>query len=79
MSYQRTAYLQALRARLQREGGQFRGSALATKGELRLLSLDTELFNEPEDLTDTEDIQGPGGGFAFQLDVSVLDGDDPLA
>jgi hypothetical protein len=78
MSYQRQAYLDALRLRLQREGGQFRGAAPVTKGELRLLQIDTELFNEPEDLTDTEDIQGPGGGWAFMTDVSELDGPDPI-
>lgn len=77
-AYSRLAYLDALRARLQREAGQYRHQAPTTRAELRTLALDTELFNEPEDLGDTEEIQGTGGGWAFMNDVSELDGDDPI-
>jgi len=78
MSYQRQLYIDALRTRLQREGGQYRGAAPGTRGELRQLAIDTDLFNEPEDLTDTSELQGPGGGFSFQLDVDELDGPAPI-
>lgn len=78
MSYFRDLFRRAFRERVQRDAGTFRGPRPSTLAELRLYGFTTELFQEPEDLTDTADIQGAGGGFGFMLDVSVLDGDDPL-
>lgn len=78
MSYQRDLLRRSLRERVQKDTGAYRGARPSTLAELRLFGLETELFNEPEDLTDVEEIQGAGGGFAFMWDVSVLDGPDPL-
>ncbi len=80
MSYQRELYRKTLRERVQRDMGGFRGARPSTLAELRLFGFETELLREPEDLTDTADIQDPvTGQFYFMLDVSVLDGPDPLA
>jgi hypothetical protein len=79
MSYQRELYRKALRERVQRDTGGFRGPRPGTLAERRLYGFETELFREAEDITDTADIQDPvTGAWYFMLDVSVLDGPDAL-
>lgn len=78
MSYQREHYRRTLRERVQRDNGGYRGERPSSLAELRLFGLETELFAEPEDITETDEIQGAGGGWAFMVDISVIDGADPI-
>lgn len=66
------------RHRAQKSVGVMRGGNLLTKAEVANAQADSDVARLPEDITECE-IQSAGGGWLFMVDVSAIDGPDPIA
>lgn len=53
-------------------------SSIHFDAELVNLQADTTLVRWPEDVAGATQIQGPGGGWVFMVDWSVVDGPEPI-
>lgn len=74
-------YRRTQRRVIQREIGQLSGpesTSIHFDAELVNLQADTTLARHPEDVAGATQIQGPGGGWVFMVDVSIVDGPDPI-
>ena len=66
------------RQHAQKAVGVMRGGNLLTKAEVANAQADSDVARLPEDVTADCELQSAGGGWLFMVDVSSIDGPDPI-
>jgi len=71
-------YRRALRELAQQSAGRFRGNLMTRLGEVADAGAEAEILKLPDDIDHLDAMQSATGAWYFMVDVSAIDGPDPI-